>query len=243
MHPKHPHPDLRLSMRPRAPRRLRSSSLPRGFTLIELLTVIAIIGILAAITMAAIGQVRSSAQAARCGSNIRQLATMASLLAEANRGWVPQACWAWKQLPPGYTRVPNLRSVGYTDQVGTCGSVNDGTTFAPHYGLNSLLASAANNTVYYERGYYQLSKILGSRTILFAETKWVSDWSFNASLVTDAAPEGGGRTGAYLAANNTFDARHNGKGYVAYADGHISLRTAAELAVTNPDPWRQGITQ
>jgi prepilin-type N-terminal cleavage/methylation domain len=215
-----------------------------GFTLIELLTVIAIIGILAAITITAVGRVRASAQAARCGSNIRQMATLASLLAQENRDWVPQACWAWKTLPAGYTRVPNLRTVGYRDAVGTCGSVTDDVTFAPHYGLNGQLASAANNTVYYEHGYYRFSKILNSRAILFAETKWVSGWAFNATLVTDAAPASGGRTAAYLATNTTFDARHNGKGYVAYADGHIGLRTAAELAVTSPvDPWKAGILQ
>lgn len=226
----------------------RSSTLPtrevsgRGFTLIELLTVIAIIGILAAITITAVGKVRASAQAAKCGSNVRQMATLAAIWAEENKGWVPQACWAWKQLP-SYMGVTNLRSVGYNDQIGTCGAVTDGLTHAPHYGLNSLLASAANNTVYYEHGYYKLSRISTSRTILFAETKWVSGWSFNATLVSDSAPAAGGRTSAYLATNTTFDNRHNGKGYVAYADAHIALRTPEELAVTNPNPWRQGIVE
>lgn len=213
-----------------------------GFTLIELLTVIAIIGILAAITMSAVGKARASAHAAKCGSNVRQIATMTAVWAQDNNDWVPQACWAWKSLP-SYMRVTNLRSVGYKDPVGTCGAVDDGVTYPPHYGLNSQLASAATNTAYYEHGFYKFSRVLTSRTILFAETKWVSGWSFNASFVTDAAPASGGRTGAYLAENTTFDARHNGKGYVAYADGHVALRTPSELAVTNPSPWRQGINQ
>ena len=215
----------------------------RAFTLIELLTVIAIIGVLAAITMAAVGKVRSSAHAAKCGSNVRQLAVMASVMAQENGGWVPQACWAWKPaLLPSYMRAINLRGFGYTDQVGTCGAVNDGVTYPPHYGLNSHLASI-QDPYYYQRGKFPLSKVLTSRTILFTETKWVSGWGFNATQVTDAAPAGGGRTAAYFAANVTFDPRHGGKGYVAYADAHIGLRTAAELAATNPDPWRQGIFQ
>ncbi|AHF92348.1 N-terminal cleavage protein [Opitutaceae bacterium TAV5] len=221
---------------------------PAAFTLVELLTVIAIIGILAAITLAAVSKVRAQAHQARCGSNIRQLATLAAVWAQDNGDWVPQALWAWKKIHNTWPGATNLRSVGYNDKVGTCGAVNDGITYPPHYGLNSHLASAANNTVYYEHGYYKFSSVLSSRTILFAETKWVSGWSQNASNVTDAAPEGGGRTGAYLAAvgaTTTFDPRHSGKGYVAYADGHVALGTVKDLTATNPnnDPWKTGITQ
>lgn len=50
--------------------RPRSTS---GFTLIELLTVIAIIGILAAIIIPTVGRVRSSARDAACKSNLRQI--------------------------------------------------------------------------------------------------------------------------------------------------------------------------
>ncbi|MBC8010182.1 MAG: DUF1559 domain-containing protein [Burkholderiales bacterium] len=44
-----------------------------GFTLIELLTVIAIIGILAAIIIPTVGRVRASARDASCKSNLRQI--------------------------------------------------------------------------------------------------------------------------------------------------------------------------
>lgn len=218
-----------------------------GFTLIELLTVIAIIGVLAALTVATVSKVRASAQSARCGSNIRQVVSMAAVMAQENGGWVPQACWAWKRSEmsaKGYGRAANLRSYGYSDAVGTCGAVDDGLTYPPHYGINSHLAATSPNVYYYERGKYQFSKVLTSRTILFAETKWVSGWGFNATAVTDSAPAGGGRTAAYFAVNTTFDTRHNDKGYVAYADAHVGLRSAAELAVTTPvDPWKQGIFQ
>jgi prepilin-type N-terminal cleavage/methylation domain-containing protein len=60
-----------------------------GFTLIELLTVIAIIGILAAILIPVVGNVRKSAKAANCVSRLRTIGTAAVLYAADNRDFLP----------------------------------------------------------------------------------------------------------------------------------------------------------
>lgn len=65
---------------------VRSSS---AFTLIELLTVIAIIGVLAAIIIPSVSRVRSSARRSMCSSNLRQIGMAFQLYATENRGLYP----------------------------------------------------------------------------------------------------------------------------------------------------------
>lgn len=66
-------------------------STTRGFTLTELLVVIAVIAILAAMLMPAIGLVRASAQRAVCAGNVRQLAMGVIAYAEEEHGVLPPA--------------------------------------------------------------------------------------------------------------------------------------------------------
>lgn len=62
---------------------------PDAFTLIELLTVIAIIGILAAILIPVVGKVREQARQAACASNLRQIGVGVHLYSADNDDWLP----------------------------------------------------------------------------------------------------------------------------------------------------------
>jgi prepilin-type N-terminal cleavage/methylation domain-containing protein len=60
-----------------------------AFTLIELLTVIAIIGILAAILIPVVGMVREQARGAKCLSNLRQIGFAYQFYSNDHRGYLP----------------------------------------------------------------------------------------------------------------------------------------------------------
>lgn len=75
------------------PRDCSALAQPKAFTLVELLTVIAIIGILAAIIIPTVGKVRAAARSAQCLSNLRELGVGFKLFAEDHRGRLVFNTW------------------------------------------------------------------------------------------------------------------------------------------------------
>lgn len=72
----------------------------RAFTLIELLTVIAVIAVLSAILIPAVGRARESANQSKCVSNLRQIGVAVQSYANDHKGKYPEASFHGKAGKP-----------------------------------------------------------------------------------------------------------------------------------------------
>ena len=210
-----------------------------GFTLIELLVVIAVIGILAALLIPLTAQVRASARAAQCASNMRQIGIGLRLYADENDGLLPGIA----HLHAEDSWVLSLRSyLGNVDEVRICPSDPRAdemreVTWATSYIMNDIIFFPPTDEFGQPTGpdFRRLDALKApSRTILaFIEadhrglaptddhthaSNWGGNWQ---AVINDIAPN-------RHRAGGEDPGRTSGTANYLFADGHVdSIRAEA----------------
>src|SRR5690348_411119 len=211
-----------------------------GFTLVELLVVIAVIALLAALLLPALGRGKTTAYRAQCASNARQLGLATRMYWDDNN----DVCFLWQLGPTNGGRLywfgwlengpegqrqydarpgalyPYLRG----HSVGVCPALNyslaqfklKATGAAYGYGYNRFLSAPAGQAPLRLPGIKSTSDL-----VLFADAAQVNDFQAPASKSTPLLEE-------WYYVDTTADYpnahfRHGGRANAVFCDGHVGL--------------------
>jgi prepilin-type N-terminal cleavage/methylation domain-containing protein len=205
----------------------------KGFTLIELLTVIAIIGILAAIIIPTVGKVRETARRSVDSSNLRQIGQASLIFASDNRDALPStvATMANNTFTNTGTGTGNVK--GAAAGLAFSGGLNDGTIWIA--GADSSL-SATNASV---------STVLNSTRSAIETNFGAASLSFvyhaglnvnDVSTTPIAFTRGLADTGSTWSAANTYPtggAYGSDGGHVVFLGGNVTFYRNTQSAFIN----------
>ena len=183
-----------------------------AFTLLELLIVVAIIAVLAAISMPVGRRMIEAGNEAKCMSNLRQLHAVLMLYANENNQMLPSPDtpnspsgihW-FRRLDPYIAHDPYIAQ---QDRIKLC-TCPSAKTFKPDdwataYGMNYYLGE--------DKDWRTLSIDQKSRVILLADAVINPAWhSAGSAIFEDGGPF-----------NKTVDQRHSGRANFLFLDGHV----------------------
>jgi prepilin-type N-terminal cleavage/methylation domain-containing protein/prepilin-type processing-associated H-X9-DG protein len=224
----------------------RPSARSAAFTLIELLTVIAIIGILAAILIPVVNNVRNSVKNSQCKSNLRQWSQAVLLYANDHKGAYALRATANDGVTNAYwtaisTNVNSMLYGPYFEQASNIANTRTCPLYETPAGTNLIRCYSMNRPYIDSKNTPAPTNAISMRAIanparmlLFVETDPSVDggttanpWFIGkADLLAKVTP---------LFTDSTKQ-RHGFSANATFADGHITTITLADTQA-NGDQW------